>query len=144
MAEKVLSEMIQNGFYPDAYIYRVLIDGTCKTGMVDHAYQYLMTMVDSGFIPTMATFGQVINSLCANGRREDAVGVIQTMVQKGWVPEVVSTIMSTDKREIAAPKILLEELLKRGHITYGSYEVLFEGVRDSKVNSKRSRWLKCV
>ncbi|KAJ1704117.1 hypothetical protein LUZ63_003896 [Rhynchospora breviuscula] len=144
MAEKVLSEMMQNGFSPDAYTYHVLIDGTCKTGTVEKAYQYLITMVDSGFVPTMVTFGRVINSLCVNGRREEAVSVIQTMVQKGWVPAVVSTILSTDKREIAAPKILVEELMKKGHITYHSYEVLFEGVRDIKVNRKRSGRLTCV
>jgi len=54
-------------------------------------------------------------------------------VRMGVVPEVVDTILSTDKKEIAAPKILVEELMKKGHISYPTYEVLHEGVRDNKL-----------
>jgi pentatricopeptide repeat protein len=90
-------------------------------------------MVSKGFVPSMATFGRVLNSLAMNHQVSEAVAIIHIMVRMGVVPEVVDTILSTDKKEIAAPKILVEELMKKGHISYPTYEVLHEGVRDNKL-----------
>uniref|UniRef100_A0A0D9WUI0 BHLH domain-containing protein n=1 Tax=Leersia perrieri TaxID=77586 RepID=A0A0D9WUI0_9ORYZ len=128
MAEKIFYEMISKGHTPDSYTYRVLIDGSCKTANVDRAYKHLVEMISKGFIPSMATFGRVINSLTLNHQISQAVGVIHIMVKIGIVPEVVDTILSADKKEIAAPKILVEDLMKKGHISYPTYEVLHEGV----------------
>ncbi|OAY79192.1 putative pentatricopeptide repeat-containing protein [Ananas comosus] len=143
MAEKIFSEMVSKGCSPDAYTYRVLIDGYCKSGNVDRAYNFLISMVNEGHIPSMATFGRVINCLSVNHRSDEAVGIILIMVRNGVVPEVVHTILSADKKAIAAPKILVEEMLKKGHITYHAYELLYDGIRNSKVVRKR-RWLKLI
>lgn len=98
-----------------------------------------MEMINGGFIPSMATFGRVINTLAVNHQITEAVGVIRVMVKIGVVPEVVDTILSADKKKIAAPKILVEDLMKNGHISYPTYEVLHEGVRDNKLNRKREQ-----
>ncbi|GJN24225.1 hypothetical protein PR202_gb11956 [Eleusine coracana subsp. coracana] len=127
MAEKIFNEMVGKGYAPDSYTYRVLIDGSCKTANVDRAYVLLVEMIDKDFVPSTTTFGRVINSLAVNHRVSEAVGIIHTMVRIGVVPEVVETIFSADKKEIAAPKILVEDLMKKGHISYTTYEVLHEG-----------------
>uniref|UniRef100_A0A0E0LG21 BHLH domain-containing protein n=1 Tax=Oryza punctata TaxID=4537 RepID=A0A0E0LG21_ORYPU len=114
MAEKIFEEMLSKGHRPDSYTYRVLIDGSCKTANVDRAYKHLVEMIKKGFIPSMATFGRVINSLTVNHHIFQAVGIIHIMVKIGVVPEVVDTILNADKKEIAAPKILVEDLMKKG------------------------------
>ncbi|KAJ8480486.1 hypothetical protein OPV22_024213 [Ensete ventricosum] len=124
MAEQIYNEMIDKGCLPDTYTYSVLVNGFCRTGDTDRAYEFLIIMINKGFIPTMGTFGRVINCLSVAHRVHEAVGLIHVMVRSGVVPEVVHTILSVDKREIAAPKILVEELLKKGHITYFAYELL--------------------
>ncbi|OMO79169.1 hypothetical protein COLO4_24521 [Corchorus olitorius] len=136
MIEKLFHEMCENGCAPDSYTYRVMIDGFCKTGKVDSGYDFLLQMVEKGFIPSLTTFGRVINCLCVENRVHNAVGLIHLMVGKGIVPEVVNTIFESDKRDVAAPKIVVEDLLKKGHITYYSYELLYDGVRDKKLLKK--------
>ena len=139
MAEDIFDEMFRKGYKPDSYTYRVLIDGSCKTANVDCAYEHLVKMVNEGFVPSMTTFGRVINTLAVNHRISEAVGIIRIMVRIGVVPEVVDTIMSADKKKIAAPKILVEDLMKKGHISYPTYELLHEGVRDNKLNRKHQQ-----
>ncbi|TVU40113.1 hypothetical protein EJB05_13563, partial [Eragrostis curvula] len=136
MAEKIFDEMVGKGYTPDSYTYRVLIDGSCKAANVDRAYVHLLEMIDKGFVPSTTTFGRVLNSLAVNHRISEAVGIIHIMVRIGVVPEIIDTIFSSDKKEIAAPKILVEDLMKKGHISYSTYEVLHEGVRDNKLTRK--------
>ncbi|KAL2341745.1 hypothetical protein Fmac_009685 [Flemingia macrophylla] len=68
----------------------------------------------------------------------EVVGIIHLMLQKGIVPETVNTIFEADKKAVAAPKIVVEDLLKKGHITYHTYELLYDGIRDKKILKKRS------
>lgn len=69
----------------------------------------------------------------------EAVEIIHLMVQNGIVPEVVNTIFDTNKKEVAAPKIIVEDLLKKSHITYYAYEILYDAVRDKKLSRKKQR-----
>ncbi|GAB2269972.1 hypothetical protein Dimus_004888 [Dionaea muscipula] len=132
MAEKLFHEM-DDDCCPDSYTYRALVDGFCKIGNGDSGYSYLLEMIDKGFIPSLLTFGRVINCLCFQDRVCEAVGIVHLMVRKGVVPEVVDNIFEADKREIAAPKIVVENLLKKSCITYYAYELLYDGVRDKKL-----------
>jgi hypothetical protein len=59
------------------------------------------------------------------------------MVRKGIVPDAVDAIFEADKKEVAAPKIVVEDLLKKSHITYYAYEVLYDGIRDRKLLKKK-------
>ncbi|KAG5599298.1 hypothetical protein H5410_030668 [Solanum commersonii] len=55
------------------------------------------------------------------------------MVQKGVVPDVVYITFEADKKDVAAPKIVVEDLLKKNQITYYAYELLYDGIRDKKI-----------
>ncbi|KAF4383554.1 hypothetical protein F8388_014054 [Cannabis sativa] len=121
MAQKLFSEMGEKGTNPDSYTYRVMINGFLRVGNTDSGYDFLIEKIEKGFLPRLTTFGRVLNSLCVKHRILEAVGIIRLMVRKGIVPEVVDTIFEADKREIAAPKILVEDLLKKNHITYSSF-----------------------
>lgn len=139
MSHNLFLEMIDNGCPPDKYTYRVMIDGFCMTDNVDSAYNFLLDNIKKGFIPSLTTFGRVINCLCLKHRVHKAVGIVHLMVRKGIVPEIVNTIFEVDKKEVAAPKIVLEDLLKKSHITYYAYELLFDGIRDTKLLKKKPR-----
>ncbi|XWS60559.1 hypothetical protein CRYUN_Cryun07bG0046300 [Craigia yunnanensis] len=132
---KLFHEMVKMAV-PDGYTYRIMIDGFCKTGKVDFGYDFLLEKVKKGLIPSLTTFGRVINCLCVENRVHNAVGLIHLMVGKSIVPEVVNTIFESDKKDVAAPKIVVEDLLKKGHITYYAYDLLHDGVRDKKLLKK--------
>ncbi|KAJ0084707.1 hypothetical protein Patl1_30524 [Pistacia atlantica] len=138
MAEKLFNEMSDRGCCPDNYTYRVMIDGFCKTGSINSGYSFLLENIEKGFIPSLSTIGRVINCLCVDHRVHEAVAIIHLMVRKGIVPEAVNTIFEADKKEVAAPKIVVEELLKKCNITYYAYELLFDGIRDKKLGKKKA------
>ena len=137
MAQKLFREMGDRDNLPDSYTYRVMIDGFCRVGNTDSGYSFLLEKIEKGFIPSLMTFGRVLNCLCLSHRICEAVGIIHLMVRKGIVPEVVNTIFEADKKEIAAPKIVVEDLLKKNRITYYAYELLYDGIRDKKLLKKR-------
>jgi len=137
MAEKLFQEMVDRCLGPDGYTYRLMVDGFCKTGNVNLGYKFLLEMMENGFIPSLTTLGRVINCLCVEDRVYEAAGIIHRMVQKGLVPEAVNTICDVDKKEVAAPKLVLEDLLKKSCITYYAYELLFDGLRDKRLRKKK-------
>ncbi|KAF9626148.1 hypothetical protein IFM89_031275 [Coptis chinensis] len=116
MAEKLFHEMGHKGCIPDGFTYRALIDGFSQKGNIDTGYKFLVEMIDKGYTPSLTTFGRILNCFCANHRVSDAVGIIHLMVAKGIVPEIVNTIFESDKKNVAAPKIIVEDLLKKGLI----------------------------
>ncbi|KAI3736806.1 hypothetical protein L2E82_26793 [Cichorium intybus] len=132
-ARKLFDEMPE----PDNFTFRCMIDGFCRVGDVDHGYKFLLDEIKHGFLPSVATFGQVINCLCVKHRVREAVGIVYLMVEKNVVPETVNTIFEADKRMVAAPKIVVEDLLRKSHITYYAYELLYDGVRDKKLLKKK-------
>ncbi|KAI5416732.1 putative pentatricopeptide repeat-containing protein At1g74580 [Lathyrus oleraceus] len=138
MTVRLFSEMKKNSCDPDNYTYRVIIDGFCKTGNVTRGYSFLLENIEKGFIPSLTTFGRVLNCLCMEHKVQEAVGIIHLMVQKDIVPDTVNTIFEADKKVVAAPKIVVENLLKKGHITYHAYELLYDGIRDKTILKKRN------
>ncbi|KAJ6325566.1 hypothetical protein OIU76_012610 [Salix suchowensis] len=137
-AEKLFHEMGAEGCAPDTYTYRVMIDGFCITGNTDSGYKFLLEMIEKGFIPSLTTFGRVINCLCVQHRVHEAVDIIHLMVHNGIVPEVVNTISDSDKKVVAAPKIVVEDLLKRSCITYYAYELLGDVKEVISTTTKKS------
>ncbi|KAM7269205.1 hypothetical protein ACFE04_024702 [Oxalis oulophora] len=127
MAEKLFRDV---ACVPDSYTYRIMIEGFCQTGKIDSSYNFLLEAINIGFVPSLTTFGRVINCLCVEDRVHEAVNIIHLMVNKGVVPDIVNTIFEVDKREVAAPKIVVEDLLKKNNITYYAYELLYDGIRD--------------
>ncbi|KAD2806078.1 hypothetical protein E3N88_39455 [Mikania micrantha] len=137
LAQKLFDEMPGHGCPPDDFTFRCMINGFCKMGDVDAGHKFLLEKIKHGFIPTLATFGQVLNCLCVKHRVKEAVDIIHIMVQKEIVPDSVSTIFEADKRVVAAPKIVVEDLLRKSHITYYAYELLYDGVRNKKLVKKK-------
>ncbi|KAL0381537.1 UNVERIFIED_CONTAM: putative pentatricopeptide repeat-containing protein [Sesamum angustifolium] len=137
MAAKLFHEMGDSGCPPDNYTYRCMIDGFCKTGNIDSGYRFLLDNIMKGFIPSLTTFGRVLNCLCVKHRLREAVEIIHLMVHKGVVPEAVNMIFEADKKEVAAPKIVVEDLLRKSHISYYAYELLHEAIRDKKLLKKK-------
>ncbi|KAL4559285.1 hypothetical protein LXL04_031423 [Taraxacum kok-saghyz] len=121
---------------PDNFTFRCMIEGFCRIGDVENGYKFLVDEIEHGFIPSVGTFGHVINCLCVKHSVREAVGVVYLMVEKDVVPESVNTIFEADKRAVAAPKIVVEELLRKSHISYYAYELLYDGVRDKKILKK--------
>ncbi|XP_049408878.1 putative pentatricopeptide repeat-containing protein At1g74580 isoform X3 [Solanum stenotomum] len=138
MAKKLFLEMNECGCPPDNYTYRCMIDGFCKVDNTEFGYKFLLENFSKEFLPSKETVGRVINCLCVKNRLLDAVGIIHLMVHKGVVPDVVHTIFEVDKKDVAAPKIVVEDLLKKNHITYYAYELLYDGIRDKKILKKLS------
>ncbi|KAK9748046.1 hypothetical protein RND81_02G031700 [Saponaria officinalis] len=136
MARSLFHEMVEKGCLPDNYTYCVLIDGFCKAGRYQAGYKYLLDGIEKGFRLSLVTCGRVLNCLCVKHRVREAVGVIQLMARKGIVPGIVENILNSAKREIAAPKIIVEDLLKKSCIAYYTYEVLYDGIRDKKLRKK--------
>ncbi|XP_019223503.1 PREDICTED: putative pentatricopeptide repeat-containing protein At1g74580 isoform X1 [Nicotiana attenuata] len=138
IAEKLFLEMSECGCSPDNYTYRCMIDGFCKVDNSELGYKFLLDNMTKEFLPSKETVGRVINCLCVKNRLLEAVGIIHLMVQKAVIPDVVHTIFEADKKDVAAPKIFVEDLLKKNHITYYAYELLYDGIRDKKVLKKLS------
>nr|GMC75766.1 putative pentatricopeptide repeat-containing protein At1g74580 [Ipomoea batatas] len=139
MTELLFSEMSKTGCVPNNYTYRCMIDGFCKKGDCDSSYRFLLDNIEKELLPSLPTFGQVINCLCMKHRLREAVSTIRLMVHKGIVPDAVHTIFEADKKNVAAPKIVLEDLLKNNHINYYAYELLYDAIRDKKLMKPRHK-----
>ncbi|CAJ1944077.1 unnamed protein product [Sphenostylis stenocarpa] len=63
--------------------------------------------------------------------------ILHLALQEGIVAETVNTIFEADKKVVAVSKILMEDLLRKGHITYHTYKLLHDGIRDKKILKKR-------
>ncbi|WMV33134.1 hypothetical protein MTR67_026519 [Solanum verrucosum] len=133
MAEMLFLEMNECGCLLDNYTYRCMIDGFCKVDNTEFGYKFLLENFSKEIFPSKETVGRVINCLCVKNRLLDEVGIIHRMVQKGVVPDVVYITFEADKKDVAAPKIVVEDLLKKNHITYYAYELLYDGIRDKKI-----------
>ncbi|KAH0664067.1 hypothetical protein KY284_028998 [Solanum tuberosum] len=138
MAKKLFLEMNECGCPPDNYTYRCMIDGFCKVDNTEFGYKFLLENFSKEFLPSKEIVGRVINCLCVKNRLLDAVGIIHLMVQKGVVLDVVYITFEADKKDVAAHKIVVEDLLKKNHITYYAYELLYDGIRDKKILKKLS------
>ncbi|WMV33133.1 hypothetical protein MTR67_026518 [Solanum verrucosum] len=138
MAKKLFLEMNECGCPPDNYTYHCMIDDFCKVDNTEYGYKFLLENFLKKFLSSNETVGRVINYLCVKNMLLDAVGIIHLMVQNGVVPDVVYITFEADKKDVAAHKIVLEDLLKKNHITYYAYELSYDGIRDKMILKKLS------
>ncbi|XP_078441491.1 pentatricopeptide repeat (PPR) superfamily protein [Wolffia australiana] len=144
-AVELFAEMQRRGCPPDAFTFRELVAGFCRAGDAAGALELVRRMMAEAAAlaraPAMAaTFGRVIDALCADHRTADAVDLVVDMAGSGAAPPTAAAaIFDAEKRVAAAPKILVEELLRNGHITYHAYELLYDGVRARKHATARRR-----
>ncbi|KAL2348462.1 hypothetical protein Fmac_002462 [Flemingia macrophylla] len=73
--QKLFSMVRQSGPEPDAYLYKVLIQGYCKSKRAALAWRLLEDMKNSGLLPDSATKDLLVKSLWQEGRRREAAAV---------------------------------------------------------------------
>ncbi|XP_039117986.1 pentatricopeptide repeat-containing protein At1g22960, mitochondrial-like [Dioscorea cayenensis subsp. rotundata] len=89
-AFKLGEEMIARGITPDTVSYNVQIDGLCKMGNIDEAYNLLLKMVKDGkrgLSPNKYTYTLLINEHCNREIGNEALRLYGEMHEKGVQPD---------------------------------------------------------
>lgn len=73
--QKLFSMVRQSGLEPDAYLFKVLIQGYCKAERAALAWRIFEDMKNSGLMPDSATKELLVKSLWKEGRRREAAAV---------------------------------------------------------------------
>jgi len=99
--QKLFSMVRQSGFEPDAYLYKVLIEGYCKSKRAALAWRLFEDMKNLGSMPDSATKELLVKSLWKEGRRREAAAVEESCEEVNVVlplalPGHVWTVSSAD------------------------------------------------
>ncbi|KAK7307575.1 hypothetical protein VNO77_40767 [Canavalia gladiata] len=73
--QKLFTMVRQSGLEPDAYLFKVLIQGYCKSKRAALAWRLFEDMKNSGLVPDSATKELLVKSLWKEGRRREAAAV---------------------------------------------------------------------
>ncbi|MBA0599813.1 hypothetical protein Gorai_006017 [Gossypium raimondii] len=58
--ERIFHELSVNGLKPDVYTYVIMINGFCKEGLPDEAYQLFRSMGDNDCLPDRRCYNVII------------------------------------------------------------------------------------
>lgn len=75
--------MKEQGLHLGTHAYNIDIDGFCKSGKVNKAYQLLEEMKTKGLQPTVVTYGSVIDGLAKIDRLDEAYMLFEEAKSKG-------------------------------------------------------------
>lgn len=93
----LLTRMQEQGLVPNANTYTTLIDGHCKVGNFDHAYELLDMMGKEGVSPNICTYNAIIDGLCKKGRVQEVYTLLKSCFKRGMhVDRVAYTILISD------------------------------------------------
>ncbi|KAL5710974.1 hypothetical protein ACHQM5_021476 [Ranunculus cassubicifolius] len=127
---KVFDEMpLKNGFSPDNFSYRYLIEARCGLGEIELALLILKEMEEKDVEVCTIPYCVILNALYIKGDNEVVERVWKEMIEKGCLPDVVAynvRIAHTEKGKPEEILALMEEMRVRGlepDIT--SYNYLF-------------------
>ncbi|QCD90980.1 pentatricopeptide repeat-containing protein At5g66631 [Vigna unguiculata] len=73
--QKLFAMVRQSGLEPDAYLFKVLIQGYCTSNRAALAWRLFEDMKNSGLVPDSATKELLVKSLWKEGRRREAAAV---------------------------------------------------------------------
>ncbi|KAL1316353.1 hypothetical protein HN51_068557 [Arachis hypogaea] len=73
--QRLFAMVRQSGVEPDAYLYKVLIQGYCKSKRAALAWRLFEDMRNSGLMPDSATKELLVKSLWKEGRRREAAAI---------------------------------------------------------------------
>ncbi|XP_061374486.1 pentatricopeptide repeat-containing protein At5g66631 [Gastrolobium bilobum] len=73
--QRLIAMVRQSGLEPDAYLFKVLIQGYCKSKRAALAWRLFEDMKNSGLVPDSATKELLVKSLWKEGRRREAAAV---------------------------------------------------------------------
>ncbi|KAL0408084.1 UNVERIFIED_CONTAM: putative pentatricopeptide repeat-containing protein, partial [Sesamum radiatum] len=152
-ALEIVNTMWEHDITPDIITYNIILDELCKSSSSDNVLETFKAMMEKGCIPNAITYNILIESFCKARKLARAVEFLNEIQQNDcmrqlksytlWCtrvlsPEAVKTVFEADKKEVAAPKIVVEDLLRKSHITYYAYEVLHEAIRDKKLLKEKA------
>ncbi|XWS48030.1 hypothetical protein CRYUN_Cryun13aG0037000 [Craigia yunnanensis] len=147
-ALNLLEKIEKKGLVPDIVSFDTLIHEFCNNGDLDGAYQLFRTMEQRYKVcHTTSTYNIMISAFSEKLKINMAKKLFHEMgenccVQDSYTYRVMidgfckTGKVDSDKKDVAAPKIVVEDLLKKGHITYYAYDLLHDGVRDKKLLKK--------
>ncbi|XP_026399112.1 pentatricopeptide repeat-containing protein At5g12100, mitochondrial-like [Papaver somniferum] len=83
MFVKMLNKIIK----PNKITYNTLIDGYCKAGDLNKAFEIREQMVCSGFVPDLLAFNTFLSGLCRVNQLKEVRELLNEMKMYGFVPD---------------------------------------------------------
>ncbi|KAG5106610.1 hypothetical protein JHK82_043580 [Glycine max] len=84
------NQMLQNCTKVDVVAYNVLINGFCKSQLMNLAYGYACEMFKKGLLPDAFTYNILIGALCKEGKISEACYTIGVMSNMGIMPDQIT------------------------------------------------------
>ncbi|KHN27336.1 Pentatricopeptide repeat-containing protein [Glycine soja] len=84
------NQMLQNCTKVDVVAYNVLINGFCKSQLINLAYGYACEMFKKGLLPDAFTYNILIGALCKEGKISEACYTIGVMSNMGIMPDQIT------------------------------------------------------
>ena len=99
--------------------YTVLIDGLCKGGRLNDAWEIFQYLLAKGFQVDAQTYTVMVHGFCTEGLLDEAIALLDKMEENGLVPDfvtfnVVLRRFLLEKNENARAEKLLHEMIARG------------------------------
>ncbi|KAL0368655.1 UNVERIFIED_CONTAM: Pentatricopeptide repeat-containing protein, mitochondrial [Sesamum calycinum] len=89
-AYNVISEMMRNGFIPEAGTYNKVIGFLCDASQVDKALLLFRELKKNGIVPNVYTYSIMIDRFCKAGLIQQARFWFDEMMRDGCTPNVVT------------------------------------------------------
>ncbi|KAI3982651.1 hypothetical protein MKX01_031390 [Papaver californicum] len=80
-------KMLNNRTKPNKVTFNTLIDGYCKTGDLDKAFEIRERMKCVGFVPDLRTFNTLLSGICRVNQINEVLELLDEMEKYGFVPD---------------------------------------------------------
>ncbi|KAM0900931.1 hypothetical protein ACQ4PT_020318 [Festuca glaucescens] len=85
--DEIFRKMKETGLIPNAV---AMLDGLCKSGLVQEAMKLFGLMREKGAIPEVVIYTAVVEAFCKAGKLDDAVRIFKKMQGNGVIPNAFS------------------------------------------------------
>jgi pentatricopeptide repeat protein len=85
--DEIFRKMKETGLIPNAV---AMLDGLCKSGLVQEAMKLFGLMREKGAIPEVVIYTAVVDAFCKAGKLDDAVRIFNKMQGNGVIPNAFS------------------------------------------------------
>ncbi|KAK4433800.1 Pentatricopeptide repeat-containing protein, mitochondrial [Sesamum alatum] len=117
-AFNVISEMMRNGFIPEAGTYNKVIGFLCDASQVDKALLLFRELKKNGIVPNVYTYSIMIDRFCKAGLIQQARCWFDEMMRDGCTPNVVTYTAIIHAylkaRKISDANMVFEMMLSQG------------------------------
>ena len=80
---KLVEDMEEKGYQPDAFNCGTIINALCKIGKTDMAIRLLRKMKEGKFKANVVHYSAIIDSLCKDRLVTEALNLLTEMMSKG-------------------------------------------------------------